>query len=102
MSEPLPTKERLAQAIEARLGKEYNPLVTRIIMRARLGVYDEFESDIASPISQLVHDLRAVGFDDMAQRAIEGDFDCTEEEGQAWMQREGYPLLLGKKGKEGQ
>lgn len=94
--EELTTKERLARAIIECLGGKYDPRVERMIRLARSGYYDEFECEIAMPITQLINDLRAVGFDDMAQRAMEGEFDCTEAEGDAWMQREGWALLTGK------
>lgn len=95
MSDELPTKERLALAIALRLGARYDPRVDRLIRLARNGHYDDYESDLAGPTIQLVEDLRAVGFDDLAQRVIDGDFDGTSTESEAWMQKEGWAHLLG-------
>lgn len=97
----IPTKERLAQAIEARYDVKPNPMIERRVQRmiraARAGQYDDYESELVAPTSQLVADLRYVAFYDLALRVIDGEFDCTKEEGEAWMQREGWELLLGKK-----
>jgi hypothetical protein len=43
---------------------------------ASRGRYDDFESDSATPIMDLVRDSRAAGLDDIAQRAINGEFDA--------------------------
>lgn len=99
--ETLSTKERLAQAIEARRAKAieakegngHGLAVQRMIQRAREGYYDDYESPLATPMINLVNDLRAVGFGDLAERAIDGEFDGTKEEGEAWMKREGINLL---------
>lgn len=93
--EAIPTKEKLARAIEARRGKNSNPNVDRIIRLARQGRYDDYESELVNPISTLINDLRAVGYNDLAKRAIDGEFDGTEAEGAAWMQKEGWDFLKG-------
>jgi hypothetical protein len=51
------------------------------------------------PISTLVQDLRRVGFDDMAQLAMDGEWDASRAEAEAWMKREGWKLLaeMGRK-----
>jgi len=61
--------------------------------KARTGYYDDFESPLATPITQLVTDLRKAGQEKLAQRAINGDFDGTKEEGEAWFNRRGKDLL---------
>lgn len=72
-----PTRERLAAALgEAGLSV--------MQQRAAAGYYDDFESPLATPIIQLVADLREAGREDLAQRAINGEWDCTPEESQAW------------------
>lgn len=78
-SEALPTTERLARALEA---ADCSPWM---IERARRGVYDDFKSELAMPINELVKDLRAEGKTELALRAMRGDFDSTHEEAQAWM-----------------
>ena len=99
MSDTLPTKERLAQAIEGRMGDKYDLRAERMIRLACQGYYDDYESEIATPQGQLIRDFHLVGYVDMAQRAMDGEFECTKEEGEAWMQREGWDLLTGKKDK---
>ena len=71
------TKETLAQALHHRglLGLE---------KAARLGGYDDFESESATPIADLVRDLRAKGAHDLARRAMHGEWDCTTEEADVW------------------
>jgi hypothetical protein len=99
MSDTSSTKERLARAIIERSGGHYDPRVERMVKLARAGRYDDFESDIATPLIVLRNDLLAVGYTDLAQRVMDGDFDSTTEEADAWMEREGRHLLglFGKK-----
>lgn len=61
-------KERLAAALgEAGL--------VAMSERAARGYYADFESPLTFPITQLVTDLRAAGANELAQRAMDGDFD---------------------------
>ena len=101
MSEELPTKERLARAIVERTKGKYDPRFERMIKMAREAYYDEYDGPLATPITQLVDDFRALGWPDMAQRAMDGEFDATMEEAEAWMQREGWPLIMGELGSKG-
>lgn len=81
------TKERLAAAlIEANAPQS-------MVQKARVGYYDDFESTIATPIVALVHDCRAAGLNDLAARAVGGDFDASKEESEAWFEREGKELF---------
>jgi hypothetical protein len=77
------TKERLAQTLEGNGASE------EMIKNARLGMYDDFISPLPSPIMHLVSDLREEGLYDLAQRAMDGEFDASKEEAEAWFQREG-------------
>lgn len=79
-SASLPTTERLAQALEA-LG---DPKLEPVIQRAREGHYDDFKSLLPMPLHQLVTDLRAAGHGGFAKRVMEGEFDVTKEESEAW------------------
>lgn len=81
------TKERLTLALTEAGAPEW------MIKNAENGQYDDFESQHPTPISQLVTDCRANRMDAIAQRAIEGDFDATNEESEAWFQREGKDLF---------
>ena len=79
----LPTKERLARELEAAGAPP------AMVTYARMGGYDDYESDSPVPITDLVHDLVAVGADSPAltaimDRAREGAFDATRAEADAW------------------
>jgi hypothetical protein len=60
--------ERLAQALHAVGELEMEKL-------AREGYYGDFTSPLDTPIMQLVSDLMDRGYDDLARRAREGEFD---------------------------
>jgi len=79
-SEVYGTAERLARAIEER----GNPRLAGMVRKARAGEYDDYLSDSATPINDLVRDLRQNGEHELAQRAIDGEFDGTKEEAEAW------------------
>jgi hypothetical protein len=81
------TNERLAQALE----KANAPI--HMVDRARAGQYNDFESDSATPIINLVRDLRLCGLSELAVRAMNGEFDSTKEEAEAWFEREGKNLI---------
>lgn len=82
MSEQVTSTQVLVKALEA----ESNPALADIIYKAKRHHYNEFKSDLVTPIIALVDDLRAAGFQELAQRAANGEFDATEEESQAWAQ----------------
>lgn len=82
------TKERLATKLEASSAPEW------MVTNARNGMYDDFESVSATPIGQLVSDCRKAGLEQLAQRAINGEFDASEAEAEAWYEREGKESLL--------
>lgn len=82
------TKERLAQRLEA-LGAH------ELAERARKGMYSDFESEVAMPKVLLVADLKLVASTSgsqetwhslhaMAQEIIDGKWDDTPEEAEAW------------------
>lgn len=71
------TRNRLA-AVLREAGLE------RMADAALLGRYDDFASESATPIVDLVAALRKAGREDLAQRAIDGEFDATREEGEEW------------------
>lgn len=54
------------------------------IRKARRGDFNDYFADSATPIHDLVTELRRLGFPDLAQRAIDGEFDGTPEEADAW------------------
>jgi hypothetical protein len=79
------TKERLAQALHA-------AGLFEMEKAARTGRYDDFEGDSATPIVDLVNDLKAAGQHDLAKRAMNGEWDGTKKEAEAWFHREGKDL----------
>ena len=83
------TKERLASRLEASGASE------EMIKNARLGMYDDFISPLPNPIMHLVSDLRKEGLHDLAQRAMDGEFDATREESEAWFESEGKEVCDG-------
>ncbi len=62
------TKERLAQVLHARG-------LFDMEKAARAGRYADFESDSATPITDLINALQAAGQPDLARRAMKGEFD---------------------------
>lgn len=81
------TKEKLAQALET--AKAPQDMITR----ARAGYYDDVESELATPIIQLVRDCEANGLKSIADQARNGEFDATEDEMENWYENEGRNLL---------
>jgi hypothetical protein len=82
----LRTKERLAQVLHA-------AGLFDMEKAARAGRYDDYEGTTATPIVDLVNDLKALGQHDLAARAMKGEWDGTKEEGEEWFQREGKNLI---------
>lgn len=75
------TKDRLANDLEA-AGAPAD-----MVIRARGGYYDDYESTIATPCIQLVADCRKHGLYRIAREATEGKYDATPEESEAWARR---------------
>jgi hypothetical protein len=48
-----------------------------MVEAAAQGRYDDFESHFPTPLMDLVYDCRVAGLDDIAHRAMEGEFDAT-------------------------
>ncbi len=88
------TKERLAQVLHA-VG------LFDMERKVRAGEYDDYESPNATPIINLVSELRQTGRNDLAQRAMNGEWDGTKEEADEWFEKEGRSLL-GEAGREGE
>ena len=66
------TKKEL---IEDLWKKPYSLKRADIEKRAKRGDYHDFDSTLATPKIALVNDLRAAGFADLAEKAIDGAYD---------------------------
>jgi len=88
------TKERLARVLR-------QAGLYLLEVEALGGRFDDYESASATPIMDLVECLRLQGREDLAQRAIAGEWDGTAEEGQAWYEREGRALIEGAQSTQG-
>lgn len=75
-----PTTERLADA----LTEAGAPVA--MVLKARTGYYDDFKSPLTFPEMQLLADVREAGLESFAERVIDGEFDATPEESDAWAQ----------------
>jgi len=82
------TKNRLARVLREQGLEE-------MAAAAEAGRYDDYESESATPIVDLVYRLRTAGREDLARRAIAGEWDGSREEAEAWYEREGRALLEG-------
>jgi len=72
------TTQKLMAALEEALAP------TWMINKAENMMYDDFLSESPFPIADLVYDCRNEGLYKIANRAIDGDFDATKEESDAW------------------
>jgi len=95
------TSEKLARVLE----KQNDPDLKQMIQWAREGKYDDYKSPSPTPIMDLVSDLREKGYPELADRAIDGEFDAQRWEAEEWFLEEGRHLLadsslFGGKGKK--
>jgi hypothetical protein len=81
------TKEKLANML-----KQHDAPIA-MIEAARLGRYDDFESLSATPMMDLVRDCKQLNLNEIAEMAMNGEFDGTKEEAEEWYEREGRHLL---------
>jgi hypothetical protein len=76
-----------------------------IMSLAFSGHYHDFDTKLEAPKMQLVTDLRAAGFDDLAQKTIDGAYDDEypnaeqQEELRREIGAELYDDVMGTKGK---
>jgi hypothetical protein len=71
------TKQRLAQRLES-LGAH------GLAEHARKGLYSDFESEVATPKVLLLADLRVLGLHEMVHEVMNGEWDDSAEEAEAW------------------
>lgn len=86
----IPTSVKLVNALKA----QNDPKLKDLIEDAAKGLYDDFRSMIAFPMVMLVDDLRVIGREDLAKRAINGEWDGQRWEAEEWFEKEGQYLLL--------
>ena len=91
---PLLTKERLARDIEALAKACQDPELGPMIRKAREGWYDDYDSPEATPQMNLAADFRRMGYEGMARKAIDGLWDGTKAESDAWAARQTDPEIL--------
>lgn len=63
-----------------------------MIDKAKAGQYDDYKSDSATPIVDLVNECNANGLGSMALKAIHGEYDSTKEESEEWFRKQGRLL----------
>ena len=78
------SKMKLAAAIRDLPGFAVQADLQQMAARAEAGYYSDFGSPLATPCIQLAHDLKAVGADALLARHMNGEFDATREESDAW------------------
>lgn len=78
------SKMKLASALRALPGFAARNDLQQMAARAEAGYYSDFGSPLATPCIQLAHDLKAVGAEAVLARHMNGEFDATREESDAW------------------
>ena len=73
-----PTSEKLAQALEAAGAPAY------MVSLAREDHYHDFRSPLGLPETQLLADAREHGLTGIAEGVMEGRWDATKAESDAW------------------
>ena len=81
------TKDRLAHE----LAKAEAPM--EMVEAAIRGEYDDYESQSATPTTDLYLACQRAGMKEFAQRVMDDEFSGTKEESQEWFDREGQYLL---------
>lgn len=81
MADSIPTKEKLALALEA-LGDRK---LKHVIRRAREGYYHDFESPLPFPEIELYNEMYARGYLNFCERVKAGEFDASSEESSNWV-----------------
>jgi len=58
-----------------------------MVSKATQGYYDDYESDLTFPLTQLIKDCEKVGLAQIAHGARSGKYDGTKAEANEWMTR---------------
>lgn len=103
------SKEKLAQALEQYkhnhtdlsddLTKEQIEGINQLIKNALNGDYSDYDSKKhALPQNEFVREWDALGLpsrseDSIAYKMVQGEFDATKEESDAWYEREGKQMI---------
>ena len=75
---PKSTSEKLVEALQTANAPQM------MIDRAKAFYYDDYKSEVANNIAALVQDAHKYGLTDIAQRAMNGEFDGQQWEADAW------------------
>ena len=81
------TKERLGAALREAGAPE------AMVEKAKRGHYDEFGSESATPLLDLIHDAYKHRLPAIALRAQKGEFDANQDEAEAWFWKAGARML---------
>jgi hypothetical protein len=92
------SKEKLANALrewyfDNDLPQETCLKVDQMILKAEKCYYSDYDSQLTMPCVQLVNDLTEIGAHSLVELAKNGEFDATEEESEAWYEREGKAVI---------
>jgi len=66
------------------------------IDRARRGDFHDFKSQSATPINDLIAVCHKYGLNEIAQKAMEGEFDATQEEADEWTKSDEYKEIISR------
>lgn len=83
MIAPMSTKDKLVTALK------HAGAPASMIVYAAKGGFDDFESESATPIMDLIRMAESQGLIDIANRAKDGEFDATDDEAEAWAKKQG-------------
>lgn len=65
--------------VEDLLRKPPSSLRSELVRNAMMGRYHDFKSTLAAPKVQLVADLQRYGYDDLARRAMRGEYEAVRK-----------------------
>lgn len=83
------TSDKLARVLLERYAQEGDERLKDMAQKAREGYYDDFKSQLALPLHQLVYDLARINnCNDIVKMVVDGEFDAQVWEVDEWAQSE--------------
>lgn len=73
---------------------ELSSASAELLNDARANRYHDYKGESHSPITDLVMRLRREGLSELAERAVDGEFDATHEEAEEWARSPGGVAAL--------